>query len=281
MKHCVISFASNDKQFPAGVKRLEQSLKRVKFDGDFVPLVGNYPVGCPVHLDSPYAFKPFCFMEAKKRGYELILWIDSSGVVIRPLDFLFNEMEKEGYVLFKMVDTILGEWCSDEALVSLGVTREEALRIPGNINGVIGLNMRNEKAIEFLNRWYEKALDGVSFRGTRDSNITYRDIQCNRNQVISKHPRVRGHRRAATAAGVIANQLDMKLIAEKMVGRVIPERPSKLATTILICRDVKGNAPIKSLNRVYFYKYISQLRYLLHRAKARIRFSRKKTGLES
>ena len=268
MKRCVISFATYDKQFPAGIKRLERSLKRVKFDGDFIPRVGIYPEGCPVHLDSPFAFKPFCFMEAKKRGYELILWIDSSGVVIRPLDPLFNEIEKEGYVLFKNGDLILGEWCSDEALVSLGITREEALAMPETNNAVIGLNIKHEKAIEFLNRWYEKSIDGVSFRGTRNSNIGYYDIQWNKNQVISKHPRVRGHRHAQTAAGVIANQLDIKLLSKDIV-RSHLITPS---TTILINRDVKEKRrPIKSVNEVYIVKYILLIRYQLRRIKKWIR----------
>jgi hypothetical protein len=272
MKSCIISLATYDKQYPAGLARLEQSVRRVKFKGHFVSWLGAYPPGCPAHSDVPFAFKPFCFMEAKKRGYELILWIDSSGVAISPLDPLFREIEKEGHVLIRNKTFILGEWCSDEALNALDITRNEALKMAEINAAVIGLNMRSQRAVAFLNRWHEKATDGVSFKGTRD-NISYFDFKWNKNQVASKCSRVRGHRHDQTVAGVIANRFGMKLSSAGIIGVVPCKSNSYLSplTTIVINRDVAQMGVLMSVNDIYIYSYISRLKYGCNRLKELVR----------
>lgn len=275
MKSCVISLATNDRQYPKGLKRLEQSLKRMKFHGDFIYWDRVYPSDCPTQLEAPLAFKPFCFLEAKKRGYDLILWIDASGVVVRPLDSIFKTIEQEGYAVFRNNQKSIGEWCSDEALNSFNLTREEALKLPEITGGVIGLNMRNEIAVEFLNRWYEKAIDGITFRGVRDrfANLDdYEDIKWNKTKRVSKDPRVRGHRHDQTVAGIIVSQLGMKILDQGLAYTI--EDALYMRVIILICWDVRGNDKIMSVTQIYLRMFVT--RYII-----RLQASRKHRGIAS
>lgn len=266
MKHCVISLATRDKNYLNGLKRLEESLKRVGFDGDFIYWSDEYPPGSPAQLETPFAFKIFCFMEARKRGYELILWIDPSGVVIRPLDPIFERMEKEGYAIFKNGRIMLGQWCSDVALKSSGMTREESLKIPEINAAVIGLNMKNEKAVEFFNKWHAWAMDGVIFRGIEDKILNekdYEDIKYNIANRVSNDPRVFGHRYDQSAAGIIAYQLGMKLLpdgVEHYYSHFI-----RRATVILIERGFVKYGKRTSVNRLLIDKYLSYLLFPFHK----------------
>jgi hypothetical protein len=203
-------------------------------------------------MDSPFAFKPFCFMEAKRMGYDSILWVDSSGVVIRRIEPIFQIIEQDGYVFFKNSSHMLGEWCSDEALRSFGMSREEALKLPEANAAAIGLSMQNKMAIEFLDRWYAKAADGYTFRGTkgklRDLD-DYDAVQWNESGRVSNHPKVRGHRHDQSALGAIAAQLGMKLSDERIVTET---SPFSGRTIIFLDKDVHAKA--KPFNRSYFIR---------------------------
>jgi hypothetical protein len=211
---CVVSLATKDKRYSEGLKRLEKSLERAGFSGDVVCWrPGTYPAGCPSHLDVPFAFKPFCFMAAKRR-YDLVLWLDARCVVIRKLDPVFAEIEERGYVLFRNRRFVLGEWASDLALDLFGLSREQALGLPEVNAAALGLDLRNPVAASFLDSWYEAARDGRAFRGTVEplrSWEDYQDVKRNRSGKVSTDPRVRGHRHDQTVAGILAHRLDLNL----------------------------------------------------------------------
>ncbi len=261
MKNCIVSLAVGRQVYIKRLKRLKQSVQRAQFNGAFISWSETYPPGCPSQAETPFAFKPFCFMEAKKQGYDLILWIDSSGIVIRPLEPLLKHIRNEGFALFRNHSFILGEWCSDEVLQPLDITREEALELPEVKGAVIGLNMRNPIAVQFLDMWYEKAMDGISFKGTRNDSISYFDIRNNTDGMISKNPRIKGHRHDQTVAGVIASKLSIELLDEgfdEYRANFIPR--IKQTTLITKGRHNVGeqeNDAIMTLNQIYLVKYIS------------------------
>ena len=95
---CVISLGVGKKSFIKSIKRLEESLVRVGFDGDFIFWDEEVPDGCPAHFEAPFAFKTFCFNIAKRMGYSQILWIDSPCIALRSLTPIFNEITKNGYI---------------------------------------------------------------------------------------------------------------------------------------------------------------------------------------
>jgi hypothetical protein len=250
MKTCVISLGVDvtRRNCQRGLDRLERSLKRVGFKGDILFWRDSYPDDCPSHLESPFAFKAFCFMEAKERGYDLILWADSSIVAIRPIQVLFKKIEQEGYLIFRNSKNILGHWCSDEALKILNLSRDDALKIQEVVGATIGLNMKNSVAIEFLNQWYESACDGISFRGVKEALHTkhdYNAVKWNVNNRISSDPRVKGHRHDQTVAGVIANRLGMKISNEGLSQENYGLAHKNNSAVLLVKRDSRI-----SLNRI-------------------------------
>ena len=195
--------------------RLLRSLERSGYRGRLLfweP--GRFPPGCPSHEEAPFAFKPACLDAARSAGHELVLWIDASCVVLRDLAPAFRSLGARGHLLFPNEGLLVGEWASDLALVRLGLTREEALRLPEVNAAAVGLDFRRERAHRFLDRWLAIARDGATFRGVEEpvrSSGEYGEIKWNVGGRISSDDRVKGHRHDQTVAGVLAARLGMEL----------------------------------------------------------------------
>lgn len=186
-----------------GIARLKESLASVGFSGEFMYWDSTYPRGCPHHEETEYAFKPFCFVEVAAEGVQLALWLDSSIYPYREIDTIFEEIRSNGY-LFVGGTHFTGEYCTDDALSVLGVTREQALAIPSCSSGILGLNFECEIAREFLARWHMCARDGRAFRGPKWSGVRGFPV------TVSTDPRVKGHRHDQTVASILAWQLGMR-----------------------------------------------------------------------
>jgi hypothetical protein len=204
---CIINYATGgpDSVFGRGQQRLVEECKAVGYEGDFILFNEGAPLSCPSHAQVPYAFKPYAIKAAADMGYRLLLWCDSSVYPVRPLDGAFEIMNELGYMFFPGGYNT-GQWCSDEALEPLGVTREEAFEIPHMVAGCQGLDMSSAKARHYLNRYYQLANDGVTFAGNRAGKRFDR----NHNHEVSDDDRVLGHRHDQTAASVVAWKLGMR-----------------------------------------------------------------------
>src|SRR5579871_3125654 len=64
--------------FSHGIDCLQRDLRETEFSGAVLYWDKQYPVGCPVHSEVPFAFKPACFEVAAQKGFSTILWLDSS-----------------------------------------------------------------------------------------------------------------------------------------------------------------------------------------------------------
>lgn len=190
------------RDFSSSLLRLEADLKAHRFEGDFICWNREYPKDCPNHAIAPFAFKPFCFLEAEGQGYKAALWMDASIVLKKPLGRLFEIIENTGYLFFKNSHSV-GEYCKDEALDTLKITRGNSFQIPSCVGGVLGLDLSCEKSGRFLRKWKELAVDGVTFPGPKWSGVR------GWPQTASQHPAVKGHRHEQTAASVLAHQLGM------------------------------------------------------------------------
>lgn len=252
---CVVSLATNHNQYPASLTRLGESLRRVGFADEFICWgPGSFPLSAPSHLDVPFAFKPHYFAEVRRRGGSHLLWLDSSCIAVRALDPIFEQIEQDGYILFRNGRYRLGEWTSDEALSALGLDREEAMEIPEVNGGAIGLSTDSEVGATFLERWHRAAQREVAFRGiTRRlrTDDDYQDVKWNRGGRVSADPRVRGHRHDQTVAGVIAAQLGMRLSADGLEIYSRMKRVIRPTTRILIDRDAaRPHVRLATLGRV-------------------------------
>ena len=156
------------------------------------------PVGCPEPEDTPYASKVYVMQAAVKAGFTSILWADTSIVACQSLFPIWELVERVGYWFRNAPQPNVGPWICDAALPLLGITREQAFKIPKIATHSLGLDLEKSIAQEFLSQWMAAANNG-SFRGPRD----------NTNGAASSDPRVMGHRQDLSAASVIANRLGM------------------------------------------------------------------------
>ena len=184
---------------PRGVQRLEDSLRGTPNPPDLLAWT-EHPAGCPTHQELPYAFKPWAFEEADRIGYRLAMWMDASCWVIRDLAPLWERIEREGHLLFRGGWSV-GQWCKDEALDPLGMTRDEAMAIPDIHAAVIGLDLWNPDACAWLEEWALLSRDGVTFPGPWRND----------NGEASADERVLGHRHDQTAASALAHRHGFKL----------------------------------------------------------------------
>jgi hypothetical protein len=213
-RRCVLSLGINSPPLPdhprtlfqdyrRGLLRIRDQLSALHFAGDFVFWDQDYPQGAPRHEEARFAFKPFCFEEARRRGYQLALWMDSCVVINDGtwLDHLFDVIRDQGY-MFVSESHSVGMFCRDEALPALGITREESFRLPSAWGCVIGLNLTDERSLRFLESWKQLAAEGTSFRGPKWSGVR------GAPRTASLDPRVRGHR-SQGAMSVVALRLEM------------------------------------------------------------------------
>jgi hypothetical protein len=147
----------------------------------------------------PYAFKAHALEAARLKGADLVLWADACILPIRPMDSLWDLIERRGY-WFSRNGFRNGEWCCDAALPLLGITREEAFQQEHVVATTFGLNLRSEIGATFAGEYLRLAQNGA-FRGPWVNNAGE----------ASADPRVRGHRHDQSAASVIAHRLGMEL----------------------------------------------------------------------
>jgi hypothetical protein len=200
-------------------------------------------------MDVPFAFKPYCLAEAREHGGKLLLWLDSSCVAVRSLEPIFEQIERDGYILFRNGSHRVGEWASDEALGALGLSRDQAMEMPEVNAAVIGLNTSSPVSNSFLERWHRAAREGLAFRGVSDQlhdRKDYQNVKWNRGARVSPDPRVRGHRHDQTVAGVLATQLGMRLSSEGLwvssgARRTRPIDPKVRIVLVRISSEVRKN----------------------------------------
>lgn len=208
---CIVSLGVNSKiadnspaeyyqNYSKGLKRLETSLKNLGFKGDFM-LWEEYPLGAPTHEEAPCGYKPFTMIEALKRNYKVVIWIDSSIYAIKDISPLIDIIKSRGYLFFKELHS-LGEYCKDEVLIDFGVSRDDSFNMPSIKGGIIGLNLEFEPARNFLENWKLKALDG-SFAGAKWSGVH------GWPRTVSNDLRVKGHRHDQTLGSLIALNLGL------------------------------------------------------------------------
>lgn len=186
--------------YPRGAARQLSSLRRHGFFGEILQWVGEFPPFSPTHEEIPYAFKPLAFAAARRAGADAVLWMDASCYAIAPLDALFEQIERVGFVLFASGNRV-GHWSSDRALKAMGLSRATALEIPEISACVMGFDYRHQVAHQFMAYWTYYAMDGMTFPGEHK----------NVGGSVSLDGEVLGHRHDQTAASVVAYRLGMNL----------------------------------------------------------------------
>lgn len=186
--------------YSAGQKRLDDSLTAVRYAGgrmywgDAMP--DALPPGAVPHKQVAYGFKTHAIEAARVAGHKSILWLDASMWAIKSIDPIFAHADKHGAAVWYCDGFMVGQWCADSALASLGLSREEAMSIRLITGGIVCLSMEHRAGRMILEQWLRYSEDGVSFLGPWD----------NAGQAASKDPRVLGHRHDMPALSVLVER---------------------------------------------------------------------------
>ncbi len=188
----------------------------------------DYPDGCPPHRERQYAFKIYAMEEAIKVGFRYVLWIDSSLAPLAPITPLWRRIAQAGWYAAPQyngitcgngwrhwastVQATLGEWCSDSALKTFGITREMALSIPLALTGLVGLDMGNPVGERIWEKHREFYKLGV-FNGPHANRPGEKVVEVGNGKFqghVSDDSSVLGHRHDETSLSFILNSLGLK-----------------------------------------------------------------------
>lgn len=170
-------------------------------DGELLVLFrGHLPPGSPTQEEKPYAFKVHAMKAAIERGADVLLWADASVIAMRPLSRLWPLIEDAGVLFTESPECDCGQFTCDSALEPLGITREEAFRIPHVVGTAFGVDLRTAIGAEFFSEW-----------SRLEKTNAFCGPKVNTNGEASADSRVLGHRWDQTAASIVAWRLGIKL----------------------------------------------------------------------
>lgn len=185
----------------------------------FVKWSEKWPPGSPPHGDLHYAFKFHAVKHMFDQGCDEIMWLDAACRAVGDVTPVWEETARRGvYVVYG--DTIfepLGEWISDAALDYFHVTRDEAMKIPLCGGAVVGLDMRQSKAIDFFAKWGELVKTKLfmsahsRYSPERMRSLLFMDQPSGLDgPVISEDPRVKEHRSDEACFALMLRELDVE-----------------------------------------------------------------------
>jgi len=186
----IITLSVNGREnYQAKSVNLENSITKY-WGGDYRVYKG-FPEWCTPHEVIPYKFKFDLIRQAKKDGYNRVVWLDSSIRLNRfgnDLMYLF-ENNDHGIFAFDNLGHPLQNYISDIAVKNLGITAAELDKIPQTWGGAIGFDFTNQKAFDIFNEIYAQSTTG-SFEtsgSTRPGFISHRHDQAVMSVIFWKH----------------------------------------------------------------------------------------------
>lgn len=157
MNILIISYASKGREdYHKGLKRLIDSCIPFGYDlRMYSPDMSEREYnGVPIliphttpHSEVPYKFKFDLIQQAYFDGYKRIVWLDSSMVVKRDLNELFDG---SGGWCFHNLGHPLYKWIGDEAVKNLVMDEKELYSTPQTWGGCFGLDFNNYGIIDLL-----------------------------------------------------------------------------------------------------------------------------------
>lgn len=203
---CITSFSSMGREnYNKAILRLIRSCVECKWDGDYnlrsfdgyvdeylgVKITnGSYPPNSYNHAEVPFGFKPTIIQEAIDKGYDQIVWCDSTIRMWKDISPLLDHAKQYGVCAFDNLGHPLYNWISDIALERLGITEEELKDIKQIMACCIIFDVSNETGKKVFDEWYAASRDGVSFQtypSTRPDFKAHRWDQAVLSGLLWKH----------------------------------------------------------------------------------------------
>lgn len=160
-KRCVVNLATQ--QFWSGQNRLVSKMLNTNINIPVSISRHEKEINAPLHSENPYAFKIYAIEEARRLGYDQILWVDASVYPVKDITPVFDWLTEKG-IFLEEAGHYAGQWANENALNYFGLTKEQAMLMPMFSAGFCGFDFRNPISQQFFAEWKESMLNGM-FRG--------------------------------------------------------------------------------------------------------------------
>jgi len=162
-----------------------QSLEEVGFNGHFMILNGGFPnpTGTEMKYAAvPYSFKIFMILEARKRVFDNILWIDSVCYAINNPEPIFDKIKKHDAIFRSFPPNCFeSDSCNNTVFpktieyINNLVNRD--IRNDKLVNSIVfGLNLTSPRIIEFIQEYYEMVKQGLPFLSAFPEEVVFASI---------------------------------------------------------------------------------------------------------
>lgn len=148
--------------------KLAEALSQTGFNGYFLSLIGGFPnpTGKEIcYAGVPYSFKIFMMLEAYKRGFTNVIWIDSACLPLNDPTPLFNEIERTEALLYMFPcppDSHKYIFESTRRILK-ATTGSDVLKINYVVSIVFGLKMDSERVRKLIEQYYSLVDMGSPF----------------------------------------------------------------------------------------------------------------------
>lgn len=171
-KNCFVCCTPlSDDRFTAS-KTIIDSLIEVGFNGHFLLLNGGFPnpTGKEMkYVGVPYCFKIFMILEAKKRGFEKVIWIDAACYAVNNPDQLFEKMDTSEAIFRTFPPNCFApetynNICFPKTIELLNKLVNRDVRNDTTINSIVfGLNLSCNRINYFIDEYYKMVELGLPF----------------------------------------------------------------------------------------------------------------------
>jgi hypothetical protein len=168
-ENCIIIYASFNRNYPKGVRRLVNTITHSNFRGHVHYRIGGWPnvsEGDLALAHVPFAFKLCFFREMKKLGYKRVLWLDSSILPWVNLNTIFQMIQDKGFLVQGNSHDI-GIYMNNDSAAAFGLTLNETYAIPSCSAAILGIDFTNQKTAHIIDAWYRAAKDPFAFFSAR------------------------------------------------------------------------------------------------------------------
>ena len=134
------------------------------------------------YVGVPYCFKIFMMLEAKKMGFERIIWLDAACYAVNNPERLFDIVSEDDAIFRSFPPNCFSPNTCDNIvfpktieLLSKLVNRD--IRNDTTINSIIfGLNFASPKICDFIDEYYEMVKLGLPFLSSFPEEIVFTSI---------------------------------------------------------------------------------------------------------
>jgi hypothetical protein len=193
-KVAIVTFFDEKDKYKLAGKRQAESLQAINFPMENYFQFRNFEqINSPEHSEIPYAFKPYAINEIKKKGFEIVIWMDSPVYCIKSIDKFIEYININGFIFFDNLGYTIGDYTSDDCLNNYSMNRDESFKHQMIMACLMGFNFKNEKA----NKLFKEYLKATNIKGCYEGDWT------NEANQVSQDNRVKGHRHDQSVMSIL------------------------------------------------------------------------------